>query len=289
MSNVEAIVLGLVQGLTEFLPVSSSAHLIIVPWLLGWDEPGLSFDAALHLGTLAAVIFYFWREFLGMARAVPRAISKPEALVSRRGEVDDERDRSARLLLLIAIATIPGLVFGLLGESAIEDLFHTDKHQSLALTIITLVMMGVGLLLLYAESVATLSRGMDDLEVPDAAAIGLAQAAALVPGVSRSGATITLGLFRGLRREDAARFSFLLGTPIIAGAGAKGFIDVLQSGLSGQEATAFALGMLTSAISGFFAIGFLLRYLQRASTRVFVFYRLGLGVFILVLLATGLR
>ena len=289
MSNFEAIVLGLVQGLTEFLPVSSSAHLIIVPWLLGWDEPGLSFDAALHLGTLAAVIFYFWREFLGMARAIPRAISKPKALVFRRGEIEDEQDRSARLLLLIAIATIPGLVFGLLGESAIEDLFHTDKHQHLALTIITLVMMGVGLLLLYAESVATLSRGMDDLEVPDAAAIGLAQAAALVPGVSRSGATITLGLFRGLRREDAARFSFLLGTPIIAGAGAKGFIDVLQSGLSGQEATAFALGILTSAISGFLAIGFLLRYLQRASTRVFVFYRLGLGVVILVLLATGVR
>jgi undecaprenyl-diphosphatase len=289
MSNLEAIVLGLVQGLTEFLPVSSSAHLIIVPWLLGWDEPGLSFDAALHLGTLAAVVVYFWREFLGMARAIPRAINKPGELLHRRNKVENEHDRSARLLLLIVIATIPGLVFGLLGESAIEDLFHTDKHQDLALTIITVVMMGVGLLLLYAEKVATRSRGMDDLEVQDAAAIGLAQAAALVPGVSRSGATITLGLFRGLRREDAARFSFLLGTPIIAGAGAKGFVDVLQSGLSGQEATAFALGMLTSAISGFFAIGFLLRYLQRASTRVFVAYRLCLGVVILVLLASGLR
>jgi undecaprenyl-diphosphatase len=289
MSNVEAIVLGLVQGLTEFLPVSSSAHLIIVPWLFGWDEPGLSFDAALHLGTLAAVIVYFWREFLGMARAIPRAISIPKTLLYRRANVEGEQDRSARLLLLIAIATIPGLVFGLLGESAIDDLFHTEQHQDLALAIIAIVLMGVGLVLLYAEKVATLSRGMDDLEVQDAAAIGLAQAAALVPGVSRSGATITLGLFRGLRREDAARFSFLLGTPIIAGAGAKGLIDVLQSGLSGQEATAFALGMLTSAISGFLAIGFLLRYLQRASTRVFVFYRLGLGLFILVLLASGLR
>src|SRR5215213_8816409 len=106
MSNLEAIVLGLVQGLTEFLPVSSSAHLIIVPWLFGWDEPGLSFDAALHLGTLAAVIFYFWREFLGMARAIPLAISKPGALVYRRAKIEDEQDRSARLLLLIAIATI---------------------------------------------------------------------------------------------------------------------------------------------------------------------------------------
>jgi undecaprenyl-diphosphatase len=289
MSSFQAIVLGLVQGLTEFLPVSSSAHLIIVPWLLGWDEPGLSFDAALHLGTLAAVIFYFWREFLGMARAVPRAIGKPGALLYRKGEVDDETDGSARLLLLIAIGTLPGLVFGLLGESAIEDLFHTEKHEKLALTIITMVMMGVGLLLLYAEKVATRSRGIDSLEVPDAAAIGLAQASALVPGVSRSGATITLGLFRGLRREDAARYSFLLGTPIIAGAGVKGLIDTLQSGLSGQEATAFALGMLASAISGFLAIGFLLRFLQRASTRVFVFYRLGLGVVILILLASGVR
>src|SRR5262245_54446249 len=121
MSNLEAIVLGLVQGLTEFLPVSSSAHLIIVPWLFGWDEPGLSFDAALHLGTLAAVIVYFWREFVGMAKALPRAIRGPGALLARRGEPDDDEGRSARLLLLIAIATIPGLVFGLLGESAIED------------------------------------------------------------------------------------------------------------------------------------------------------------------------
>jgi undecaprenyl-diphosphatase len=141
MSSFQAIVLGLVQGLTEFLPVSSSAHLIIVPWLLGWDEPGLSFDAALHLGTLAAVIFYFWREFLGMARAVPRAIDKPGALLYRKGEVDDETDGSARLLLLIVIGTLPGLVFGLLGESAIEDLFHSERHERLALTIITIVMM----------------------------------------------------------------------------------------------------------------------------------------------------
>jgi undecaprenyl-diphosphatase len=157
------------------------------------------------------------------------------------------------------------------------------------MSIIALLMMGVALLMLQAERVATLSRGIDDLEVSDSVAIGLAQAAAVIPGVSRSGATITTGLFRGLKREEAARFSFLLGTPLIAGAGAKGMIDTLQSGLSGHDLTAFALGMITAAVSGFFAIGFLLRYLQRASTRVFIVYRLALGVVILLLVATGIR
>ncbi|MFL5759441.1 MAG: undecaprenyl-diphosphate phosphatase [Thermomicrobiales bacterium] len=289
MSDFQAIVLGLVQGLTEFLPVSSSAHLIIVPWLFGWDEPGLSFDAALHLGTLAAVLVFFWREFWGMALAIPRALEKPKSLLFRREPLVDEKDRSARLLILIAIATVPGLIAGVLAESAVDDLFHTEKHQSLAMAIIALMLMGVGLIMLQAERRATLSRGMDDLELADSAAIGLVQATAIVPGVSRSGATITLGLFRGLKREDAARFSFLLGTPLIAGAGAKGMLDTLQSGLSGHDATAFALGMITSAISGFFAIGFLLRYLQRASIRAFVVYRIAMGALILLLLATGLR
>jgi undecaprenyl-diphosphatase len=289
MSDIQAIVLGLVQGLTEFLPISSSAHLIIVPWLFGWDEPGLSFDAALHLGTLAAVIFFFWREFAGMAMAIPTALKKPKTLLFRREPIVDEMERSARLLILIALATIPGLIIGLLAESAVEDLFHTDKHQSLAMSIIALLMMGVALLMLQAERVATLSRGIDDLELTDSGTIGLAQAAAVIPGVSRSGATITTGLFRGLKREEAARFSFLLGTPLIAGAGAKGMIDTLQSGLSGHDLTAFALGMITAAVSGFFTIGFLLRYLQRASTRVFIFYRLTVGVVILLLVATGLR
>lgn len=289
MSDIQAIVLGLVQGLTEFLPISSSAHLIIVPWLFGWDEPGLSFDAALHLGTLAAVVFFFWREFTGMALAIPTALKKPKTLLFRREPIVDETDRNARLLILIVIATIPGLIIGLLAESAIEDLFHTDKHQSLAMTIIALLMMSVALLMLQAERVATLSRDIDHLELRDSVSIGLAQATAVIPGVSRSGATITTGLFRGLKREEAARFSFLLGTPLIAGAGAKGLIDTLQSGLSGHDLSAFALGMITAAVSGFFTIGFLLRYLQRASTRVFIFYRLTVGVVILLLVVTGLR
>src|SRR5262245_11512905 len=159
MSVFQAIVLGLVQGLTEFLPISSSAHLIIVPWLFGWDEPGLSFDAALHLGTLAAVVFFFWREFVGMALAIPMAISKPKALLFRKEPIDTEKERDARLLILIVIATIPGLIIGLALESTIDDLFHTHKHQSLALAIIALLMMGVALLMLLAERVASLSRG----------------------------------------------------------------------------------------------------------------------------------
>jgi undecaprenyl-diphosphatase len=286
MDYLEAVVLGLIQGLTEFLPISSSAHLIIVPWLLGWDEPGLSFDAALHLGTLVAVICYFWRELLAMLREVPRALSKPVALL--RGHGDDPEDRDARLALMIALATIPGGVAGLLGESAIDGFFHGSHHDR-SLALIALLLMALGILLGIADRAARHERPLGRLTLRDAALIGLAQAAALFPGVSRSGSTITAGLALGLRRADAARFSFLLGTPLIAGAGLKGLLDVLQSDLSGSELGAFGLGLLVSALSGFAAIWFLLRYLQRSTTAVFVVYRLGLGLVVLGLIAAGLK
>lgn len=285
MSIVEAIVLGVVQGLTEFLPISSSAHLIIVPWLFGWDRPGLAFDASLHLGTLVAVIVYFWRDLTAMALALPRALRGPVAVV--RGDAEDDRD--ARLALLIAIGTVPGAVIGLLAEGAIADFFHGDDHETLAIALIAVLLMALGVLLAVAERVADHTRPLSRIVIRDVVIIGLAQAGALLPGVSRSGATITMGLFRGLRRADAARFSFLLGIPLVAGAGAKGFLDVIQSGLDGADTVAFVAGMLASALSGFVAISFLLRYLQRSNTFAFVVYRLGLGFFILGLLATGLR
>ena len=282
MSVWQAIVLGIVQGLTEFLPVSSSAHLLVVPWLLGWESPGLAFDAALHLGTLAAVIVYFWRDLVAMARAFPRAMQRPGAILRS----DAPADVVPRLSLLIALGTVPGLVAGLLGEGAIETLYHpAGVAPDTIIVAIAAALIALALLLLWAERAARHVRGMASLNVRDAVIIGLAQAAALIPGVSRSGATITAGLFRGLTRPDAARFSFLLGSPIIAAAGAKGLLDTLTSGLDAGQLGVFAVGLATSALAGFAAIWGLLRYLQRASTAIFIVYRIGLGILLLVLVA----
>lgn len=288
MSVLEAVVLGIVQGLTEFLPISSSGHLIIVPWLLGWETPGLAFDAALHLGTLGAVICYFWRDLLAMALALPKALARPKATLLGTANPEPP-DPDARLALLIAVGSIPGGLIGLAGESTIESFYHGDDRGALPIAVLAIFLMALGLLLLLAERVAEHVRPLRDLGLRDAVVIGFAQATALLPGVSRSGATITAGLFLGLKRADAARFSFLLGIPLIAGAGAKGFLDVVQSGLSGSEMAAFGAGMLASGLSGFAAIWFLLRFLQRSSTVVFVVYRLALGLAILALLAAGFR
>ena len=282
MTVWQAIVLGIVQGLTEFLPVSSSAHLLAVPWLLGWEAPGLAFDAALHLGTLSAVIVYFWRELLAMTRALPRAIQRPRAILRS----NDPADVMPRLSLLIALGTVPGLVAGLLGAGTIDAIYHPGGVTPDAVIVaIAVALIALAFLLLWAERAARHVRGMDSLTVRDAVIIGLAQATALIPGVSRSGATITAGLFRGLTRADAARFSFLLGAPIVAAAGAKGLLDTLTSGLDAGQLGVFAIGLTASALAGFVAIWGLLRYLQRASTAVFILYRIGLGIVLLVLVA----
>jgi undecaprenyl-diphosphatase len=289
MSLIQAIVLGLVQGLTEFLPISSSAHLVVVPWLLGWESPGLAFDAALHLGTLTAVLVYFWADLVRMARALPRAAADPVGVL--RGPQPGRRDDpDARLAILIAIGTIPGGVAGLLVEDAVEGIYHGDGGTARgAIVAIALALMALALLLFAAERAARHVRGLASVRLPDAVVVGLAQALALVPGVSRSGATLTAGLFRGLRRADAARFSFLLGVPVVAAAGLKGLLDSLQTGFAPGELPIFLLGIAVSGLSGFAAIAGLLRYLQRASTMVFVAYRLGLGVLLLLLVAIGFR
>jgi len=279
----QAIVLGIVQGLTEFLPVSSSAHLLVVPWLLGWESPGLAFDAALHLGTLAAVLVYFWRDLLAMALAFPRAIRRPYAIL-RSG---DSADVMPRLALLIAIGTVPGLIVGILGEGTIDAVYHPGGVAPDAVIVaVAVASIALALLLLAAERTAQHVRDMASLTVSDGLIIGLAQTLALIPGVSRSGATITAGLFRDLTRVDAARFSFLLGVPIIAAAGAKGFIDTLTSGLDAGQLAVFAVGVAVSALAGFVAIWGLLRYLQRATTAVFIVYRIVLGIVLIVLVVS---
>lgn len=291
MDLVHAIVLAIVQGLTEFLPISSSAHLIIVPWLFGWEDPGLAFDAALHLGTLAAVYAYFWRDLVRMARALPRALRRPLALLRdpAPGATKDPLDLDARLALLIAIGTIPGVLAGFAGESAIETFFHSEDHRRSAIALIAVTLILLAVLLSVAERVAAHHRQIRHLTWRDAVAIGLAQATALIPGISRSGATITVGLFQGLRRADAARFSFLLSLPIIAGAGTKAVYSGVQAGLSGSETRAFIIGAIVSGLVGLLSIWGLLRFLERASTSVFIAYRIALGVLLLVLVIAGVR
>lgn len=284
MSLLQAIVLGLVQGLGEFLPISSSAHLIIVPWLLGWPAPGLAFNAALHLGTLVAVLTYFWRDLIGMAKALPHALIHPKSTLQ------DPSDGNGRLALLLAIGTVPGLIVGLLWASTIDTFYQGDRVTSdRAIIAIALAMILLAIALGIAEVIAKHQRPIEDAKPADAVTIGLAQALALIPGVSRSGATITAGLFRNFGRADAARFSFLLGVPIIAVAGAKGLLEILQSGVPTSELAVFGVGILVSGVSGFFAIWWLLRYLQHASTAVFIAYRIIVGLMLIGLVVGGIR
>ncbi|MBA2468464.1 MAG: undecaprenyl-diphosphatase UppP [Chloroflexia bacterium] len=281
----QAIVLGIVQGLTEFLPISSSAHLIIFPWLFNWETPGLSFDAALHLGTLVAVLAYFRREIARMIAAIPHALANPVGLLMGRVDAPAARDLDARMGLLIVLATIPGLIVGLLFESRIEEFFHTDSTSGRAIGVIATMLIVVGVVMLVAERRGTHDRTAPGMHWKDAAIIGAAQAVALIPGTSRSGATISAGLFRGLTRPDAARFSFLAGMPLVLGAGLKSLLDAIGEGMSGHDAALFVSGAVSAGTVGFLAISGLLRFLQRRSTRIFVVYRIAFGLILLAMLA----
>ena len=279
MLILQAIILGIVQGLAEFIPISSSAHLVIVPWLFGWNDPvldSLSFDVALHLGTLLALLVFFAADWVRLIRAGVASI------VERK--VGDDVDR--RLAWLIVIGTIPGGIAGVLGEKAITDLFHKPNVPiaALAMVVMAVIVALLGAALYIAERIAAHECGMDKITLKDTIWIGLAQALAIFPGVSRSGSTITAGLAVGLERETAARFSFLLSAPIIAGAGAKSLLEIysgIKSGAIAQgELILFPIGFIAAAVSGYLAIRFLLRYLQKNSTDVFVYYRWALALLI---------
>ncbi len=277
----QAVILGIVQGLTEFIPISSSAHLIIVPWLLGWTNPALtslSFDVALHLGTLIAVLIYFATDWLSLIRAGIASV------VERK--IGDDPDR--RLAWLLVIACIPGGIAGVVLESTISDWFHTPNEpiRPAAMIVMAIIISLLGALLLLAERLARHVRKLDQMTLKDAVVIGLAQAVAVFPGVSRSGSTITAGLAVGLERESAARFSFLLSAPIIAGAGAKSLLEIYGGITSGAipqaDLVLFPVGLLAAAVSGYLAIRFLMRYLQKHPTNIFVYYRWALAVLIIV-------
>ena len=282
MDLFHALVLGIVQGLTEFLPISSSAHLLIVPWLFGWNEPeitSIQFDVALHMGTLLAVLVYFasdWRRLIvGFFRS----------LFERK--VGDDPDR--KLAWMVIIGSIPAAIVGGLGESKIDEIFHEAQNIRIAIVVIAAMMVVMGLLLFLAERVGKHLLDINHISMRTAIVIGLAQALAVIPGTSRSGVTITAGLFLDLKRETAARFSFLLATPVILGAGLFSLYKVVaqQGGIPANQQLGFVVGFVAAAISGFVCIAWLLRYLQRNSTMPFIIYRVVLGalLFLLVLVS----
>lgn len=278
----QAIALGILQGLTEFLPISSSAHLILVPWLLGWNDPvleSLPFDVALHLGTLVAVLWFFRTQWIDLFRAGVASIAERK--------IGDDRDR--RLAWLLVLGSIPGFIAGASLESRVEELFHAPNEplSSGAVLLMAGLIAFFGALLFVADHLAMHVRTTQQLRWLDALIIGLAQAAAIFPGVSRSGATLTAGLFLGLKRADAAKFSFLLSAPLIAGASLKSGWDVFQEFQAGTLTTdgllLFPVGFAAAAVTGWLAIRFLMNYLQRNSMDVFVFYRLAVAVALVIL------
>jgi undecaprenyl-diphosphatase len=276
MSNLEALLLGIVQGLTEFLPISSSGHLIIVPWLQDYtfllDHPGFNktFDVALHAGTLIAAIAYFRREVVVLTRSFIAALRR------RAIETADQR-----LSVAIAVGTVPAVIAGGLGSSFIED--HLGEPWMIAIQLIFF-----GALLFYADRMPQ-RKALEGATIKDGWYIGLAQILALAPGTSRSGITITAGRYLGLDRDGAARFSFLMLIPIVAGATFFKGASAIHDGLPSGVAQPMIVGTIAAAISGYLAIAFLLRLVRTTSYRPFVYYRYAAGIAILLIIATGLR
>lgn len=271
MNLIEACALGIVQGITEFLPISSTAHLRVVPALLGWEDPGAAFTAVVQLGTLLAVLVYFAGDMRTMARAALAGLMGGKPLASQE----------ARLAWFIIIGTFPIGLCGLAFKKHIEG-----EWRSLYVISASLILLGI--VLWWAERSATFRREVDQIGWLDSQLIGLAQAVALIPGASRSGTTMTAAMLLGLTRESAARFSFLLGIPAIGAAGLFELRDLLKHGAGGAGLPALAAATLTSAVSGYLAIDLLLRYLRRNTTYLFVWYRIGLGLLLLLLLAAGI-
>jgi undecaprenyl-diphosphatase len=263
VTYTQGVVLGLVQGLTEFLPVSSSGHLILVPHVFGWPDQGLAFDAVMHLGTLAALLAYFRRELLGMASgALPRWLAG-----------------------LLVLATIPGALVGVVLEKLIEAKLRSP-------VVIAVATAGWAIVMWIADRRAAPAPAgpgdpLERVSLGQALTVGCAQALALIPGTSRSGITITAGLMGGFDRATAARFAFLLGIPITAGAGSLKALHLLREGLPPGEAGPLAAALVTAFVSGWFAVWFLVNYLKRRSLRPFVVYRLLLALVIFLVILRG--
>jgi undecaprenyl-diphosphatase len=259
LPTLQAAVLGLVQGLGEFLPISSSAHLVLIPWLFKWKDPGLTFDIALHIGTLIAVAIYFWRDWL---RLVTKGLT-------------DARSTEGRLFWYLVAATIPGAIAGLLLENKAETTFREP-------ILIAIMLILLGVFLYWADRKSAKDVGIDRITFKTSLCIGLSQVMAIIPGVSRSGITMTMGLLMGLNREGAARFSFLLSAPVILGAALVKIPHLVSN--PGEITTAFMIGILVSFITGILSIGFLLRYVQTRNFLPFAWYRFLLGSLVAVVI-----
>jgi undecaprenyl-diphosphatase len=251
-SGFEAIVLGIVQGLAEFLPISSSAHLIIVPWLFNWNDPGLVFDVALHLGTLVALLVYYWREWVSMGASI----------------FNGDRERR-RLLMMLIVASVPGAIIGLLFEKQADTSFRSPPLIAIALA-------ALGIALWLVDRSAPQNRKIGEVTFFDAMLIGLSQAFAIFPGVSRSGSTITTARLLRLERADAANFSFLMATPIIAGAGLFEGRHLIHEGVTGDVVA----GFVAAAIFGLIAITVLIRFVRTRTYEPFAWYRVVLAAFV---------
>lgn len=271
MTHFEAIVLGIVQGLTEFLPVSSTAHLKIVPKLLGWADPGASFSAVIQLGTVLAVLGYFRKDLWEMGSGIVRGLRQGEPL----------RDPQARMGLYIALATVPIVIFGLLFQRAIKS-----ELRSLYVIAASLILVGVGMG--WADRRASLMRlRKEKVGFGDAMFVGCAQVLALIPGVSRSGSTIAAGLFRGIERGEAARFSFLLSIPAVTAAGIKEAYELAALGFGEVGVGPLVTGTVVSFVVGYAAIAGLIAFLRTRSVAVFVGYRVVLGIALLAMVGAG--
>jgi undecaprenyl-diphosphatase len=270
----QAFILGLVQGMTEFIPISSTAHLKVIPVALGWGDPGVAFTAIIQLGSIAAVLWYFWQDLSQLTLGTLAAIQKK-----------DYQSHSARIVSGIAIGTLPIVIIGL-GIKILVPNFDESPIRKLSSIAIACIVMAI--LLGLAEKWGDRKRDFDRLGMKDGILMGCAQALAIIPGVSRSGSTLTAGLFMGLERASAARFSFLLGIPAITLAGLVELAGLLDEGLSGVGLFPLIVGLISSAFFSYVAIAWLIRFLQTRSTWLFIWYRLIFGIVILIALSTQL-
>jgi undecaprenyl-diphosphatase len=270
MNLFHAAVLGALQGFTEVLPISSSAHLILVPWLLKWPESGLTFDVALHLGTFLALSLYFWRDIIELAA------SFFDAVTSRRLDTP-----ARRLPFLIIAATVPAAVVGKLFEDQIETIFRSSP------LLIASVLVLFGLFLGLADYFGRKRLVLNEIKPAGAVIIGLMQCLALIPGVSRSGITITAALMLGFTRESAARFSFLISLPIVVGAALLKSVDLLKHGIPPGEGLPMLIGIASAAITGYISVAFLLRFVQKQSLAPFVWYRVIVGGGLILAILSG--
>lgn len=256
MSILQAIIYGIVQGIAEFLPISSTAHLVLIPWLFGWQDPGVAFDVALHLGTAAAVILFFWKEWITLISA---GLSRPKS-------------RDGKLFWLIVAATIPGALFGVTLDKYMEN------FRNPAIIGVMLIIMGI--ILYYADKIGRNEIELETIGLKNTIIVGISQVFAIIPGVSRSGITMTTGRFLGMKREDIAKFTFLMSAPIILG---DGLWHARKMGSIPIDKAAFITAIITAAVVGSLTIKFLLDYLKKKGFGIFAVYRFILGAAVIAI------